>query len=134
MDPRETPRWIFVFQVLSVTMIWVFVLGISGWIIHLLRLSHRLHDVPSASVGISIVAIPVFLVAIIAVITAWFLEVGRREAVRAEARVAAALRSARALALSQASEMIGADDPMLSCTRPSAGPASGRSSPTTPIA
>ena len=30
-------------------------------IIHLLRLSHRLQDVPSASVGISIVAIPVFL-------------------------------------------------------------------------
>lgn len=41
-------------------MIWVFVLGISWWIIHLLRLSHRWNDVPSASVGISIVAIPVF--------------------------------------------------------------------------
>ena len=42
-------------------MIWVFVLSISAWIIHLLRLSHRLQDVPSASVGISLVAIPVFL-------------------------------------------------------------------------
>jgi hypothetical protein len=42
-------------------MIWAFVLGISVWIIHLLRVSHRLKDVPSASVGISIVAIPVFL-------------------------------------------------------------------------
>jgi arginine exporter protein ArgO len=54
-------RWIFLLQVFSVAMIWVFVLGISVWILHLLRLSHRLHDVPSASVGISIVAIPVFL-------------------------------------------------------------------------
>jgi hypothetical protein len=42
-------------------LIWVFVLSIAGWILHLLRLSHQLQDVPSASVGISIVAIPVFL-------------------------------------------------------------------------
>lgn len=61
MAPAREPRWIFGLQVLSVTLIWVFVLGISGWILHLLRLSHRLQDVPSASVGISIVAIPVFL-------------------------------------------------------------------------
>lgn len=61
MVEQSEPRWIFLLQVASVLMIWVFVLGISGWIIHLLRLSHQLHDVPSASVGISIVAIPVFL-------------------------------------------------------------------------
>jgi len=54
-------KWIFTLQVASVAMIWVFVLSISIWILHLLRLSHRLNDVPSASVGISIVAIPVFL-------------------------------------------------------------------------
>lgn len=58
---RQSQNWIFALQIASVAMMWVFVLGISGWIIHLLRLSHRLHDVPSASVGISIVAIPVFL-------------------------------------------------------------------------
>lgn len=52
---------IFALQVASVAMIWVFVLGISTWIIHLMRLSRQLHDVPSASIGISIVAIPVFL-------------------------------------------------------------------------
>lgn len=41
-----------------------FVLAIGGivvWIISLIRLSHELQDVPSASIGISIVAIPVFL-------------------------------------------------------------------------
>lgn len=56
-------RWNFIYflQVLSVVWIWVFVLGISIWILHLIRLSHRLHDVFEASVGISIVAIPVFL-------------------------------------------------------------------------
>ena len=61
MQPPTTPRWIFALQIASVAMIWAFVLSISGWIIHLIRLSQRLHDVPSASVGISIVAIPVFL-------------------------------------------------------------------------
>ena len=59
--PTE-PRWIDALQIASVVMIWAFVLFISGWIIHLLLLSHRLHDVPSASIGISIVAIPVFLI------------------------------------------------------------------------
>ncbi len=36
--------------------------GIIGWIISLILLSTKLDDVPSASMGISIVAIPVFLV------------------------------------------------------------------------
>ncbi len=68
MDKGETavqkPLWqrvLFACQVASMAMIWVFVLSISGWIIHLLRLSHQLNDVPSASIGISIVAIPVFM-------------------------------------------------------------------------
>jgi len=55
------PRFIYALQVASVVAIWAFVIGISGWILHLLRLSRQLHDVPSASIGISIVAIPVFL-------------------------------------------------------------------------
>lgn len=59
--PVPTSRWIYALQIASVGLIWVFVLGISGWIVHLLRLSVWLDDVPSASVGISIVAIPVFL-------------------------------------------------------------------------
>ncbi len=58
--PRAS-RPIALLQLASVAAMWVFVVGISYWIVHLLVLSHRLHDVPSASVGISIVAIPVFL-------------------------------------------------------------------------
>jgi len=42
----------------------LFVAGIIGWIAHLIRLSWELNDVPSASIGISIVAIPLFLVLI----------------------------------------------------------------------
>lgn len=62
MKPMKTPKWIFALQVASVSMIWVFVLSISFWILHLLRLSRELHDVPSGSLGISIVAIPVFMI------------------------------------------------------------------------
>ncbi len=54
-------RVIAALQVVSVGLIWVFVLSIAVWILHLQTLSHRLHDVPSASVAISIVAIPVFV-------------------------------------------------------------------------
>ncbi len=61
MSTPKASRPIFLLQLASVAAMWVFVVGISYWIVHLLVLSHRLHDVPSASVGISIVAIPVFL-------------------------------------------------------------------------
>jgi len=40
----------------------VFIGGIVTWIAHLIRTAWRLGDVPSASIGISLVAIPVFLV------------------------------------------------------------------------
>ncbi len=60
MSERTTHRGIFWLQLASISAMWVFVLGVSYWIVNLLVLSHRLHDVPSASVGISIVAIPVF--------------------------------------------------------------------------
>lgn len=59
---RGLDRVIFIAQILSVTLIWVFVIGITVWIINLIRLSLELEDVPGASVGISIVAIPVFII------------------------------------------------------------------------
>lgn len=61
MLSKRRQNLIYTLQIASVAWIWIFVLGVSVWILHLLRLSHRLHDVPSASVAISIVAIPVFL-------------------------------------------------------------------------
>jgi hypothetical protein len=38
-----------------------FIGGIIAWIAHLIRTAWRLGDIPSASIGISLVAIPVFL-------------------------------------------------------------------------
>ena len=61
MKRRNWENLIFTLQVGTVIWMWVFVLGISWWILHLLNLSRQLQDVLSASVGISIVAIPVFL-------------------------------------------------------------------------
>jgi hypothetical protein len=39
----------------------LFIGGIITWIAHLIRTAWRLGDIPSASIGISLVAIPVFL-------------------------------------------------------------------------
>jgi hypothetical protein len=61
MERRNWENLILTLQVGTVIWIWVFVLGISWWILHLLNLSRQLQDVWSASFGISIVAIPVFL-------------------------------------------------------------------------
>ena len=54
-------RLVFTLQVMSMLGIWIFVLGISAWIIHLIRIANKLQDAPTASVAISLVAIPVFL-------------------------------------------------------------------------
>jgi hypothetical protein len=54
-------RAIFIMQVISLMGIWVFVLGISAWIIRLITVANRLQDAETASVAISLVAIPVFL-------------------------------------------------------------------------
>jgi hypothetical protein len=50
-----------ILQVLSLAYIWVFVLGLTVWIISLLRVSNELNDALNASVAIGIVAIPLFL-------------------------------------------------------------------------
>ena len=57
----KSNKTIFIAQVISVSLIWVFVISISVWILNLISLSLELDDVPGASVGISIVAIPVFI-------------------------------------------------------------------------
>lgn len=57
----RTSKAIFVAQLLSVLLIWVFVISITVWIINLIALAIQLNDAPGASVAISIVAIPVFI-------------------------------------------------------------------------
>lgn len=70
---------IYFLQIASVSLIWVFVLGVAIWIMNLLGVAHKLDDALNASVGISIVAIPVFFT-LAAILTYVFvgLQRGRR--------------------------------------------------------
>lgn len=52
----------FIMQVISISLIWILVVGITWWIIRLIVLSIKLHDAPDLSVIISIVVIPIFIV------------------------------------------------------------------------
>jgi uncharacterized protein with PQ loop repeat len=53
-------KTIYLLQVISLSFIWILFTGIAIWIVNLILVSLELHDAPDASVGISIVAIPVF--------------------------------------------------------------------------
>ncbi|RMD49569.1 MAG: hypothetical protein D6830_04585 [Ignavibacteria bacterium] len=54
-------RPIFLAQTISMLLIWLLVIGIVLWISNLLYLASDLKDSFGASVGISIVAVPVFI-------------------------------------------------------------------------
>ncbi len=54
-------KLLFVLQVVSLVLIWILCTAIGLWVANLLKLSTRLHDAPSATIGISIVAVPIFL-------------------------------------------------------------------------
>ena len=73
-------KTIEVLQILSISLIWLLFLGIAALIVTLIRESLKLHDAPDASVGISIVAIPVFFL-LASVLTYVFvgLRKGRKE-------------------------------------------------------
>lgn len=59
-SPRED-RLVRVFQYAIACTPVVFIGGIIAWVGHLIRTSLRLRDVPSGAIGISLVAIPVFI-------------------------------------------------------------------------
>ena len=48
-------------QLASFLLMWIFVIGVTTWIINLILVSVEHNDVPGVSLGISIVAIPVFI-------------------------------------------------------------------------
>lgn len=58
----KNSKFIYLAQLVSVLLIWVFVVTITLWISNLIMLSIELNDAPGASVAISIVAIPVFMI------------------------------------------------------------------------
>ena len=51
---------IYIAQLISLVVMWIFVIGIAIWILNLISISVELHDAPGVSIGISIIAIPVF--------------------------------------------------------------------------
>ena len=57
----KTAKAIFLLQIISISLIWMFVIGITWWILRLLIISINLQDAIDASVGISILVIPIFL-------------------------------------------------------------------------
>lgn len=73
-------KTIYILQVLSLSCIWALFTGIAIWILNLIKVSLELKDAPDASVGISIVAIPVFFT-LAAVLTYVFigLQRGKKE-------------------------------------------------------
>lgn len=56
-----TNKRIFILQVVSIGLIWVFVLAVDIWIASLLFVAHELNDALNASVAIGLLAIPLFL-------------------------------------------------------------------------
>lgn len=54
-------KTIFILQVASISLIWLFVLSVDTWIASLLFVAHRLNDAINASVAIGLLAIPLFL-------------------------------------------------------------------------
>jgi hypothetical protein len=54
-------KTILIMQIISIALIWMFVFGITWWILRLLITSIKLQDAIDASVGISILVIPIFI-------------------------------------------------------------------------
>jgi len=57
----KRPLWIYIMQILSLSMIWLLVFGIIAWILNLINLSLYLKDAQNATLGISLIIIPIFV-------------------------------------------------------------------------
>ncbi|MFQ6604663.1 MAG: hypothetical protein ACE5D8_03815 [Fidelibacterota bacterium] len=53
-------KTVFILQVASISLIWIFVFSVNTWIASLLFVAHRLNDAINASVAIGLLAIPLF--------------------------------------------------------------------------
>ncbi len=60
-EEHKSTNTIFILQITSISLIWMFVLGVTWWILRLLIISINLQDAIDASVGISILVIPIFI-------------------------------------------------------------------------
>ena len=72
-------RGIRTLQLLSIILMWMFLGVIVAWVINMVRVSESLGDALTASVGISLVAVPVYsLVATILTYVFFGIQRGRR--------------------------------------------------------
>jgi hypothetical protein len=83
MPEPDRARWrwraIRALQILSIVMMWSFLAGIVTWVLNMVHTAHSLGDALTASVGISLVAIPVYsLVAGILTYVFFGIQRGRR--------------------------------------------------------
>lgn len=82
-EPGRGPwyeRGIRTLQLLSIVLMWTFLGAIVSWVVNMVRVSRSLGDALTASVGISLVAIPVYsLVAGILTYVYFGLQRGREE-------------------------------------------------------
>ncbi len=58
---RVTPLFILFLQILSISLIWVLVVSVIWWILNLLSLSNYLHDAQNATLAISLLIMPLFV-------------------------------------------------------------------------
>lgn len=60
MESRER-KLVFFFQLIPLILFWGIALGFGAFVIHLITIATEFKDVPSAAVGISLVAVPIQL-------------------------------------------------------------------------
>lgn len=82
-DPVRRGPWyeraIRALQMLSIAVMWAFLCGVVTWILNEVRVARSLGDALTASVGISLVAIPVYtLVAAVLTFVFFGIQRGRR--------------------------------------------------------
>lgn len=61
IEGKNSGSGVRIAQFVSIFVMWMFVISISVWIVNLLALAIELNDALEASIGIGLVAIPVYL-------------------------------------------------------------------------
>ena len=60
MAHRSAPAWIAFLQYCTVALMWVFSAAITLWVLQLASVAYALKDAFTASVGITMIAVPVY--------------------------------------------------------------------------
>ncbi|NOZ07364.1 MAG: hypothetical protein GXO91_00620 [FCB group bacterium] len=58
---KVTPQIVLFLQIMSISLIWVLVVSVIWWVLNLISLSNYLHDAQNATLAISILIMPLFI-------------------------------------------------------------------------